>query len=704
MTSQRPTTFLIRKSGHLAHRLPNVRLSDGQLLETSVLPDNISSQHKTFVNENGRPSMLEPCQQVVSIDNRAVSAYITQVTRSNIFQTTHEDNKPGLSIEDREFINIMDNEFRLSSEEKWIAPLPFRSPREPIPDNYPLALRRAKSLDASLHKNEQKKEHFLAFMQKILDNNHAELASYLPPTKERWYLPLFGVYHPRKPDRIRGVFDSSAKFDGVCLNDQLLQGPDLLNNLLGVLIRFRKEMIGIVGDIEQMFHSFLVREDHRDYLRFLWHQDNILENPLVTYRMRAHVFGNSPSPSIAMYGLRRIGELAEQTHGCDVKDFIINHFYVDDGLKSCVSNQEAIDLLKKTQDAMKTHGKIRLHKFASNSQTVMEAFESEDLAKDIVDLDFEKDVPTQRSLGLLWDLRTDSFKFSISTTDKPVTRRGILSVVNSLYDPLGFISPVTIKGKIILRKVVSSTVDWDEPLTGQVIEEWNNWKTNLPELESLRIPRPIVRNLSESENKELLIYCDASESAIAAVCYLRVTYNDSSVSTGYVLGKAKVAPVSGHTIPRLELCAAVLAIEVAQLAIDHLQIEFDDVKFFSDSRVVLGYINNDKKRFFVYVANRVARIRSFSNPSQWSYVRSEMNPADVSTRGIIASNMQGSSWLSGPVSTTSDVDKSCDTYDLVNPEKTRKLECINLTLNRKRNLCLRWIMADSPDFPTLTHL
>ena len=191
---------------------------------------------------------------------------------------------------------------------------------------------------------------------------------------------------------------------------------------------------------------------------------------------------------------------------------------------------------------MKTYGKVRLHKFASNSKTVMEAFESSDLAKDIVDLDFEKDIPTQRSLGLLWDLKTDTFKFKISDTDKPVTRRGILSVVNSLYDPLGFISPITIMGKIILRKVVSSTVDWDEPLTGQIIEEWNSWRLNLPELETLRIPRVIVPHLSETDSRELLIYCDASELAIAAVCFLKVTSKDSNTATGYVLGKTKLPP------------------------------------------------------------------------------------------------------------------------------------------------------------------
>ena len=625
---------------------------------------------QNFIIDNGRPTSLKPCEQIINVRKTFIRSEQPQLTKYNIFETTSHDNKPGLSIEDRKFLDIMDKEFRLDFDGKWVAPLPFGSPHYTMPDNYLLALNRAKSLDASLHRNETKKQHLLEFMQKIIDNHHAEIAPYLPPDRERWYLPLFGVYHPRKPEQIRGVFDASAKFNNVSLNDQLLQGPDLINSLLGILIRFRKEMVGVVADIQQMFHSFLVQEEHRDFLRFLWHKDNVIENPLVTYRMRVHVFGNRPSPSIAMYGLRRIGELATESHGDDVKNFINNDFYVDDGLKSCPSSQDAIDLILKTQEAMKMHGNLRLHKFASNSKVVMNALEPGDLAKGLVDMDFEKDSPTQRSLGLLWDLGSDTFKFSISNETKSATRRGILSVVNSLYDPMGFISPITVQGKIILRKIVSSTFDWDDPLPEHLLTEWNKWSQNLPDLEDLRIPRIIVPNLSNAVNKELFIYCDASELAIAAVCYLHVSYSDGSTSTGFVLGKAKVAPAKCTTIPRLELCSAVLGVEIAQIAVDHLQINIDNIKYFSDSRVVLGYINNEKRRFFVYVANRVARIRSYSEPTQWLYVRSEKNPADIGTRGIHPADLQNSLWLHGPSRIEApnvSLDKDSD-FSLIQPD------------------------------------
>lgn len=299
----------------------------------------------------------------------------------------------------------------------------------------------------------------MAFIQKIFDNHHAELAPPLREREECWYLPTFGVYHPHKPDRIRVVFDCSACHLGVSLNDVLLTGPDLNNSLLGVLLRFRWEPVAIIADIEQIFHSFIVREDHRNYLRFFWFKDNDTSENIVEYRMRVHVFGNSPSPTVAMYGLRRVALHGEAEFGADAKNFVQRDFYVNDGLKSFPSVTEAIDLLKATQD-MLAISNLRLHKITSNSTAVMQAFPSIDYVKDLKDLDLEIDSsPVQRSLGLSWNLQKDAFTFCVASSDKPFTRRGVLATVNSLFDPLGLVAPITIRGKLLLRELTSMTVD-----------------------------------------------------------------------------------------------------------------------------------------------------------------------------------------------------------------------------------------------------
>lgn len=173
------------------------------------------------------------------------------------------------------------------------------------------------------------KEDFVEFMQGILDNHHAE------DGKEVWDLPIFGVYHPKKPRKIQVVFDSSACFKGVSLNEVLLQGPNLHNSLLGVLLRFRKDPVAVTADIKQMFYCFFVKKEHRDVLCFLWFKDNNPENEVVDYRMTVHVFENSPSPAVATYGLRKSAEEGENDFGSDVCDFKTD-FYVDDVLRSQV--------------------------------------------------------------------------------------------------------------------------------------------------------------------------------------------------------------------------------------------------------------------------------------------------------------------------------------------------------------------------------
>lgn len=145
--------------------------------------------------------------------------------------------------------------------------------------------------------------------------------------------------------------------------------------------------------------------------------------------------------------------------------------------------------------------------------------------------------------------------FKLSRDIKPYTRRGILSTINSVYDPLGFLAPVLIKGK--LRELTGGNVDWDEALPQSKFEIWESWEKSLHQLEAVRIPRMCLSiALSVTEDMKHHIFSDESEKAIAAVAYL-VSQKHSSI--GFVLEKAKVAPTYGRTIPRLELCAVVLA-------------------------------------------------------------------------------------------------------------------------------------------------
>ena len=191
----------------------------------------------------------------------------------------------------------------------------------------------------------------------------------------------FGDYHPRKPDQVRVVFDSSAEYQGVSINKMLLPGPVQTNSLLGVLLRFRKENIALMCDIERMFSSFCVKPEDRDYLRFLWFRNNNPTEKVADYRMTVHLFGNTSSPAIATYGLRRTADETETEFGSAARNFVHNDFYVDDGLTSQPTEEKAITLVKNTQ--MLATAQLHLHKIVPNSRTVMEAVPKEDRGKTI---------------------------------------------------------------------------------------------------------------------------------------------------------------------------------------------------------------------------------------------------------------------------------------------------------------------------------
>ncbi|XP_048582064.1 uncharacterized protein LOC125561767 [Nematostella vectensis] len=466
-----------------------------------------------------------------------------------------------------------------------------------------------------------------------------------------------------------------------------------MNNLIGVLMRFRKENTGVMCDVEQMFHSFHVEPSHRDFLRFLWFEENNPEKPVTEYRMNVHLFGNGPSPAIATYGFRRTASDGEEEYGEESKNFIRRNFYVDDGLASLPTAQQAIDLVKKAQATLAT-ANLRLHKVVSNSVEVMEAFPADDRAKDVRDLDLRQDVlPAQRSLGVYWDLETDAFTFKVTVPEKPFTRRGVLSIVNSVYDPLGLAVPVMLEGRTMLQKLVlmgkrrskdDSPLAWDDPLPTAMKDRWARWKDSLPDLQTVSVPRcHHPKMFGTVSTAELHAFSDASQDAIGTAVYLRLVNEAKKVSVSLVYGQARVAPANSTSIPRLELCGAVLAVQAVQKVMRGIDIEISQVKYYTDSKVVLGYITNESRRFYVYVANRVQQIRSLSNPEQWRYVETELNPADLATRGVPPNKLGETSWLSGPTFLknieTADTPSEAYLLDASDPEVRKEVICAKVS-------------------------
>ena len=571
--------------------------------------------------------------------------------------------------EDRKFLAIVKDGIHHREDGDYEMPLPLKQPTPNLPNNREVTHRRLNQLKRRFESNKKYKEDYIAFMEKMIQNGYAEKvpskkclrkedpeSCQLSPgvVSERqegsyahdrkiWYILHHGVYHPKKPNKIRVVFDCSAEFKGETLNKHLLQGPDLTNNLVGVLFRFRQEPVPFMCDIESIVHQVGVSEECRDLLRFLWWEDGDISKDPLEFRMTVHLFGATSSPECVNYALKASADDNETELGSASANFIRREFYVDDGLKSVASVEEAVTLIKDTKE-MCRRGGFNLHKFVSNNKDVIESIPIEDRAEGIktIDLDHEA-LPLERALGVQWCVESDSFQFRITLKDRPFTRRGVLSTVSSIYDPLGFAAPTLLERKKILQELCRGRAEMDDPVPDNIKVLWEKWRRELPGLEKLSVPRCYKpTDFGRIVNAELHHFSDASIHGYGQCSYLRLKNDQDRIHCSFVLGKARVTPLKPVTVPRLELTAAVVSVKSSEQL--QRELDFEDLEdvYWTDSKVVVGYIANETRRFHVFVANRVQQIQEHSSPNQWHYVDTKLNPADHASRGLSANGLLNS--------------------------------------------------------------
>ena len=567
------------------------------------------------------------------------------------FVEQHCDEHAELSVEDKQFMEIMSSSATLTNGHYYLK-LPFRDSNVVMPNNKQVAQQRAQQLLKRFKRDQSFFEEYKGFMQDVSTEGYAEIIPQDQLSHEEgkvWFLPHHGVYHPRKKT-LRVVFDCASCFAGTSLNKQLLQGPDLTNTLLGVLTRFRQGPMALMTDIKGMFHQVRVAEEHANYLRFLWWPNGDLTKDLAEHRMLVHIFGAVSSPSCATYALLKTAEDNAHLYPEEAISTIRKNFYVDDALKSVHSVEQATSLYQQLTEVC-AKGGFKLNKWICSDRSVLSEIPEADRASGVKTLDLSRDqLPMERALGVQWDVEQDSFTFSILNKHKPLTRRGILSSVSSIYDPLGFLSPVILPAKQILQQLCKLKLAWDEAIPPEMAQTWQRWVDDLILLHSFSVRRCFTPSeFGNVEMAQLHHFCDASEVGFGAVSYLRLTNSEKEVCVAFVIGKARVAPLKHVTIPRLELAAAVVAVRLDKMLSKQLELNLSESVFWSDSMTVLKYIANTTTRFKTYVANRVSIISSLSNVGQWRHVGSKMNPADAASRGMkVGAFLKSSTWITGP--------------------------------------------------------
>lgn len=540
-------------------------------------------------------------------------------------------------------INLINGHYHIS--------LPFKG--EPkLPDNLEQAKQRLKGLARRLQNNPQVKEDYVNFMNKVIQKGYAEMV----PREELkgnegklWYIPHHGVYNPKKPGKIRVVFDCAASFAGVSLNDILLSGPNLTNSLLGVLLRFRCERIALVSDIEAMFHQVMVDKKDRDFLRFLWWPGGNLAAEPVVYRMCVHLFGAKSSPSCANAALRRTAQDNCGPFDQEICNIVLHNFYMDDCLFSTDTEEKATSTANNL-GKLCAQGGFHLTKWQSNCSNVLKSVVGHDLSSEnSMKLGSEDNV--NRVLGVNWKVTSDKFTFSTILPDRPLNRKGILSVISSVFDPMGMATPFTMVAKLLLQELCLRRVPWEQEIAGQDLFVWRRWLMELALLDRLEISRCYKpANVDKICSYQLHVFADASSVGYGVVVYVRLEDSSNNTWCSFVMSKGRVAPLKQMTIPRLELQAATTAVRIGNMVTEELNYSLNKpTVFWTDSTTVLGYIANETRRFKTFVANRVAVIRDGSAVSQWKYVDTKNNPADCLTRGMAAEEfLQNDLWFHGP--------------------------------------------------------
>ena len=367
--------------------------------------------------------------------------------------------------------------------------------------------------------------------------------------------------------------------------------------------------------------------------------------------MKVHVFGAVSSPSCANYALKRTADDKTENFGKEVAQEIHHNFYVD-CLCSTPTVPEAVKMVEDLTESCRRGG-FHLTKWVSNERKVLENIPEDERAKGVRDLniDIEK-LPTERALGMMWSIEDDEFGFRIQMKDKPPARRGILSIVSSVYDLIGCVSPAVLPAKQLLQAMCQLKLGWDEKIPANLEEKWQIWQTEMPKLAEFKMDRCMKPEGFEDERLKSVTahhFADASESGNGSVSYLRLENDDGEVKCSFLMSNLRVALLKQVTIPRMELTAATVAVRVDLMIKRELAIEVDDTYFWTDSTSVLWYINSGTTRFKTFVANRLAVILDGSNPTQWRHVESALNPADVCSRGKnVEQFLQMEEWKDGP--------------------------------------------------------
>ncbi|XP_055844957.1 uncharacterized protein LOC129911250 [Episyrphus balteatus] len=540
--------------------------------------------------------------------------------------------------------------FSRSPDRKYVVHLPFKTPNPSFKNTLSLAVSRLFAMERRFAQNSKLRDLYSDFMREYIGLGHMIR---IPRDEIKcsngrcFYLPHHAVLKPDSSStKLRVVFDGSAKDStGNSLNNALLIGPPIQRDLIGVCLRFRQHPFVFTADVVKMFRQIWVDDSDCDYQRIVWRDSPSKE--IEHFRLRTVTYGTASAPFLSVRVLKQLAE-DYKSEFPNAARVLLEDVYVDDVMTGAKSPKDLIEL-KSELVTLLSMANLELRKWSSNCWPLLASLPKEQCEYSFYDT--ERSNSYIKVLGMHWNPSNDEYSFRISKSLPTIslTRRSLLSEVSRIFDPLGLLAPSVVLFKMLFQELWSSKLKlgWDDPLPPELADRWDKYRKEIWFFEQVQIPRNLFT--SSFDDIELHGFCDASTLAYGAVLYTRCKVAEGKYNITIVAAKTKVAPLKPVSIPRLELCGALLLTRLLSLVKSSFSYKFTNIVAWCDSEIVLHWLSSPPRRWVTFVANRTAAILEVTPRSCWRHISSESNPADCASRGVIPSNLPNHPlWWTGP--------------------------------------------------------
>lgn len=550
-----------------------------------------------------------------------------------------------LTPEEGRCLTIFEKTYERDDFGRFIVKLPFKCEAVELGNSRALALKRFFSIENKLNKNPQLKTDYVAFMREYRELGHMKVLESPDDNIAHYYIPHHAVIKDSSvTTKLRVVFDASAKTTNQnSLNDVLLKGPVIQDDLFSILIRFRLHKYVLSADIIKMYRQILVGDSDTEFQRIFWRENS--NEPLQVYALQTVTYGTTPASFLATKCLQQLAldNYSQYPLACEA---IIKDCYVDDILTGSHEKEGLINLRNQLIEVLRL-GCFELNKWNSNDSEILDGIDNNEF-QPIICLD-KNDI--NKVLGLQWDSRNDLLKYSVAENSiNRATKRTILSDIAKLYDPLGLLNPLIVTAKLIIQDLWRLNINWDESIPMHLHSQWTQFRRQLSAINEIKINR-FIGSFCDAYQVQLHGFSDASEKAYGACIYLRYFEQTGQWRTNLICAKSRVAPLKKQSLPRLELCGALLLANLMKQTTSSIndKLKIKKLFYWSDSTIVISWIKSESAQLKTFVANRTAEIQELTNPNDWYHVSSTCNPADILSRGLMPQEIINlNNWWHGP--------------------------------------------------------